>query len=90
MNNDGLTLDPETMLCDFGLGIAQAGAFNLPSATHRGPYYQFMQAIWKKVKAFGSADEYKTINQEFKTSVQKMVSVVFCPSTFVYTVWFDV
>ena len=32
--NNGLTLDPETPLCDFELAIVQASPLNFPKATH--------------------------------------------------------
>ena len=53
----GLDLDPATVLCDFVLAIIQALALNFPNSRHRGCYFHFMQAIWRKVQALGRASD---------------------------------
>ena len=82
-----------TLTSDFELAIIQAAELNFPNASHRGCYYHYMQAIWRKVQSLGLAEEYKAENQEnqeLKKFVQKMAAVSFCPPTFVRPAWLAV
>lgn len=46
----GLSLDPSVIISDFELAMNQAAALNFLNSNHRGCYYHFMQAIWRKVR----------------------------------------
>ena len=45
----GLSLDPLVVVSDFELAMVQAAAMSFSNSHHRGCYYHFMQAIWRKV-----------------------------------------
>ena len=47
----GLTFDPLVIVSDFELAIVQASTMSFPNSYHRGCYYHFKQAIWRKVYA---------------------------------------
>ena len=87
----GLTLDPATVLSDFELAIIQALALNFPNSRHRGCYFHYMQAIWRKVQALGLATNYTDPQDlSLKHFVQKMAAIAFCPPVFVWPAWMSV
>ena len=87
----GLTLDPATVLSDFELAIIQALALNFPNSRHRGCYFHYMQAIWRKVQALGLATNYTDPQDlSLKHFVQKMAAIAFCPPAFVRPAWMSV
>ena len=47
----GLTFDPLVIVSDFELAMVQASTMSFPNSYHRGCYYHFKQAIWRKVYA---------------------------------------
>lgn len=49
----GIAYDPLVIVSDFELAMVQASTMSFRSHTlyHRGCYYHFMQAIWRKVYA---------------------------------------
>ena len=47
----GLTFDPLVIVSDFELDMVQASTMSFPNSYHRGCYYHFKQAIWRKVYA---------------------------------------
>ena len=53
-----LNLSPATVVSDFELPIIQVVSLNFQQATHRGCYYHFMQALWRKVQSLGPAQCY--------------------------------
>ena len=59
----GITLDPDMLMSDFELALIQATALNFPNASHKGCYYHFKQAIWRKVQSLGLVEEYKSSDE---------------------------
>ena len=49
------------LMSDFELALIQATALNFLNASHKGCYYHFKQAIWRKVQSLGLVEEYKVI-----------------------------
>ena len=47
----GISFDPLVVVSDFELAMVQASTMRFPNSYHRGCYYHFMQAIWRKVYA---------------------------------------
>ena len=45
----GISFDVEVVVSDFELAMVQASTMSFPNSYHRGCYYHFMQAIWRKV-----------------------------------------
>ena len=45
----GISFDPLVIVSDFELAMVQASTMSFPNSYHRGCYYHFMQAIWRKV-----------------------------------------
>ena len=45
----GLSFDPLVIVSDFELAMVQASTMSFSNSYHRGCYYHFMQAIWRKV-----------------------------------------
>ena len=45
----GISFDPQVIVSDFELAMVQASTMSFPNSYHRGCYYHFMQAIWRKV-----------------------------------------
>ena len=79
------------MLSDFELAIIQALALNFPNSQHRGCYFHYMQAIWRKVQALGLATNYTDPQDlSLKHFVQKMAAIAFCPPAFVRPAWMSV
>ena len=73
------------------LAIIQALALNFPNSRHRGCYYHFMQAIWRKVQALGLTSDYSNPQDTtLKNFVQKMGAIAFCPPAFVRPAWISV
>ena len=75
----GLNLSPATVVSDFELAIIQAVSLNFQQATHRGCYYHFMQALWRKVQSLGLALCYMSSDPTLKHFVKKMAAISFCP-----------
>ena len=48
--NFNLVIDPVALKADFELALVQSVRISFPNTTFRGCYYQFAQAIWKKLK----------------------------------------
>ena len=84
------TLGGATVVSDFELAIIQAVSLNFQQATHRGCYYHFMQALWRKVQSLGLAQCYISSDPTLKHFVKKMAAYSFCPLTFIRTTWLAV
>ena len=54
--------DPQSVLCDFERGLHNAISSVWPSATVRGCYFHFKQALWFKMQAFELVPEYKVLS----------------------------
>ena len=81
--NLDLELNPSTVMSDFELALIQAVELHFPNAQHRGCYYHFMQAIWRKVESLGLQEEYRAEDSALKKFVQKMAATTFCPPPFI-------
>ncbi len=76
-------------MCDFELAIIQAISLNF-TASHRGCYYNYKQAIWRKVQAVGLQEHYKSSDKTLQHFVPNMAAIAFCPLTFVRPAWLAV
>ena len=82
----GLNLSPTTVVSVFELDISiQMVSLNFQQATHRGCYYHFMQALWRKVQSLGLAQCYMSLDPTLKHFIKKMAAISFCPLSFVRT-----
>ena len=86
----GLNLSPATVVSDFELAIIQAVSLNFQQVTHRGCYYHFMQALWRKLQSLSLAQCDMSSNPTLKHFVKKMAAISFCPLPFVRTPWLAV
>ena len=53
--------DPQSILCDYEKGLHNALHSIVPSATIRGCYFHFKQALGRKMQAFELVPEYKVL-----------------------------
>ena len=81
----GLNFSPTAVMSDFELATIQAVSLNFQQATHRGCYYNFMQALWRKVQSLGLAQSYMSSDLTLKHFIKKMAAISFCPLPFVRT-----
>ena len=86
----GLNLSPATVVSDFELAIIQAVSLNFKQVTHRGCYYHFMQALWRKLQSLSLAQCDMSSDPTLKHFVKKMAAISFCPLPFVRTPWLAV
>ena len=83
----GLDLTPSSVLSDFKQALVNTLRLNFPTAEHRGCYYHYSQAIWRKVKALGLQEEYRSEDGILKSFVQKTAATCFVPPSFVRVAW---
>ena len=86
----GLNLSPATVVSDFELAIIQAVSLNFQQVTHRGCYYHFMQALWRKIQSHGLAQCYMSSDPTLKHFIKRMAAISFCPLRFVRITWLAV
>ena len=60
-----LIFSPSTIITDFEASIIPAIQHNIPTASHRGCYFHFTQAIWQQVQTSGLQPAYDSDDSEF-------------------------
>ncbi len=75
-----LDLLPSLLVSDFELAIMNAARSIFPSASIKGCYFHFCQAILRKIQELGLQVEYKE-NQELRSFVRKTATPGFCATS---------
>ena len=86
MQNLGTDLMPEFIMSDFELALIQSVRINFPATTHKGCYFHFRQAMWRKVQALGRQQQYNE-DTEFRQLICKTAAIAFVPLQFVRPAW---
>ena len=83
----GLDLTLFSVLSDFKQTRINVFQLNIPTTEHRGCYYHYSQAIWRKVQALGLQELYRSEDGILKCFVQKTATTCFVPPSFVWVAW---
>ena len=73
------SFQPDTVLADFELGLRNAIEEVWPSATVRGCYFHFKQALWRNFHRFDLTPEYQVIGSDIRKSFQRIGAIPFVP-----------
>ena len=86
LQNLGLDLAPEHVMSDFDMAIVNAVQINFPTTLHKGCYYHFRQAIWRKIQALGLQQQYAE-DASLREMICKTAAIAFVPLQFVRPAW---
>ena len=86
MQNLGTDLMPDFIMSDFELALVQSVRINFPATTHKGCYFHFRQAMWRKVQALGRQQQYNE-DAESRQLICKTAAIAFVPLQFVCPAW---
>ena len=73
-----VVLSPELVTCDFESGLIASIRLEFPTASIRGCYFHFCQAVYRKVQVLGLSEFY--INEEsYRIYIRKLLALAFVP-----------
>ena len=73
-------------MSDFEMAIVNAVQINFPTMLHKGCYYHFRQAIWRKIQALGLQQQYAE-DASLREMICKTAAIAFVPLQFVRPAW---
>ena len=73
-----LSFQPREIMSDFEGGLEQAVSECFPFCWHRGCYFHFSQAIWRKVQKLNLAKLYKR-NDTARLQIRRLFALAFVP-----------
>ena len=76
-----------TVVADFELAIKQAIQLDFPTASFKGCYYHFCQALMRKIQEIGLQIQYQNNTDGLKSFVRKIAALSFVPVRFVRLAW---
>ncbi|XP_072175117.1 uncharacterized protein [Diadema setosum] len=75
-----LVLNPTRIVSDFEIGVKRAVAIQFPQAEHKGCFFHFCQAVYRKVQELGLQGQYNNPEQpETRNFVRKLMASGFLP-----------
>ena len=79
LNDWATELDPQTVLCDYEIGLQNAVRAAWPQATLRGCYFHFSQALWRNLQAHDLVPEYNVPNSQVNFFFKILTAFPFIP-----------
>ena len=76
----------ERVTTDFEIAMIQAIQEVFPSASTKGCFFHYSQAVWRKVQNLGLQEEYRS-NLDLSRFVSKILALSLCPVRFVRVAW---
>ena len=78
---------PQSVLCDYEFALHNAIAHTWPSATVRGCYFHYSQALWRRLQREDLVPEYQVENSPIRKAFKMIKALPFVPEDFIHTAW---
>ena len=76
--NSNFQMNPKKIMSNFESSLILSIAIQLPGSKHKGCFYHFSQAIWRKVQSPGNQIEYLH-NDQIRVFIREMMALAFIP-----------
>ena len=76
--NCNFQMNPKKIMSDFESSLIPSIAIQFPGSKHKGCFYHFSQAIWRKVQSLGYQTEYLH-NDQIRVFIREMMALAFIP-----------
>ena len=76
--NSNFQMNPKKIMSDFESSLIPSIAIQFPGSKHKGYFYHFSQAIWRKVQSLGYQTEYLH-NDQIRVFIREMMALAFIP-----------
>ena len=77
-NTLDIILSPSLFSCDFERGLISSIRLEFPTASIRGCYFHFCQAVYRRVQTLGLSQLY-IHDQESRLYIRKLLAIAFVP-----------
>ena len=78
---------PQSVLCDYEFALHNAIAHTWPSATVRGCYFHYSQALWRRLQREDLVLEYQVENSPIRKAFKMIKALPFVPEHLIPTAW---
>ena len=84
--NEAAQIEPSRFITDFEKALLQSIAISFPTATVKGCFYHFAQAIWRKIQQLGLQVSYQE-EESIRKFFRKVISLVLVLARYLHEAW---